>query len=292
MEESQLVPRVSALIVSCNSAGPLRRCLAALERSEERDRMEVLVVDAGSRDESPQLDSEFPSVTFLRLPKNFGLVKAMNIGMRTAKGEFFFFVDPNVEVLPGAVPALAARLEAETEAVAVCPLLVTPEGGAEPDLYQLPGPKSIGRAARAGRWEPAGAVDLGKEKIQVEFPGMAALMARSYFLKGIRYIDERYGNSWAGAEICHQIRRASRRVLLFPGIRATRHPEPARVYLDTPRARALLEADWALGAAAFAAKHFGFGAGLKVRLSALPGRPSRLMFVLTGQKIDGTQTGL
>src|SRR5208282_4332492 len=53
-------PRVTAILISYNRAAALRRALQALERSRDRERLEILVVDNGSQDESPQLDIDFP----------------------------------------------------------------------------------------------------------------------------------------------------------------------------------------------------------------------------------------
>src|SRR5947209_14906981 len=85
MEDISTAPRVTALVVSRNCAEDLRRCLAGLESTVPRNMLEILVVDNGSRDESATMDSEFPSAQFLRMPKNFGITKALNIGLRTAK---------------------------------------------------------------------------------------------------------------------------------------------------------------------------------------------------------------
>src|SRR5579863_4589495 len=92
--------RVTALVFSYDSAPALRRCLTALEGSNDRASIEILVVDCGSHDESPQLDSEFPQVTILRLPRYFGRTKALNIGTRTAAGDYLFLLTPEVEVMP------------------------------------------------------------------------------------------------------------------------------------------------------------------------------------------------
>ncbi len=304
MEESQVPPQVSVLIVSHNSAAALRRCLAALEQSAERDKFEVLVIDNASRDESPQLDTEFPNATFLRLPRHFGLVKALNIGMRTAKGEFFLFLAAEAEVLADTVPTLAVRLAAAPEAVAVCPRVATPEGQPRPRLFQLPTPDAVASLARRGAWVESAPPELEGESVPVTFPSMAALMVRSYFLKGLRYIDERYGQAWADAEIAFQIRRAGRKMLLCPGVRVVLHP--AEQGPADSSVQALLSADWALGAATFAGKHYGFLNGLKVRVLAVLHALaqalwavlrfsdagyhfSRLNFLVSGQKLDGTQ---
>jgi GT2 family glycosyltransferase len=300
--ESPQPPKVSVLIVSHNSAAPLRRCLEALERSQQRESFEILVVDAGSLDESPTLDLEFPSVTILRLPRHFGLTKALNIGMRTAKGEFVLFLDPSVEALPDTVSGLAAALEAEPEAVAVCPVLVSPEGQPVPEIYMLPDRHGITAARRALVGGEPLAVDASSERLSVQMPSLAALMVRLYFLKGLRYIDERYSNSWIEAEICFQILRASRKILLLPGVRAVRHPEPARVFAEGASLEALLAADWALCASVYAGKRYGFLAAQKVRWAAVLGALGalfgfrrlgyhwhRLVYLLQGQKLDGSQ---
>src|ERR1017187_6304910 len=81
MEETPIPIRTSVLVVSYNMAEALRRCLTALDQSNGRETFEILVVDNGSEDDSLAVIDSFPSVTTLRLPRNFGFVKALNIGM-------------------------------------------------------------------------------------------------------------------------------------------------------------------------------------------------------------------
>src|ERR1700693_1957703 len=135
-------PKVTALIFSYDSAPALRRCLGALEGSRDRALIEILVVDCGSHDESPQLDTEFPEVTILRLPRYFGRTKALNIGTRTATGEYLFFLTPAVEVLPTTIPALLAQLKADPNWMAACPLLLDTEAKQAQQFSLLPTPAS------------------------------------------------------------------------------------------------------------------------------------------------------
>ena len=85
---------MSAVLVSFNQAPALRRAIEALERSQDRERLEILVVDCGSQDESPRLDADYPAVQILRLPQHFGATRAMNIAMRTAKAELVLLPVP------------------------------------------------------------------------------------------------------------------------------------------------------------------------------------------------------
>ena len=79
IEPEPQAPRVSAILVSYNQAAALRRAVQALESSRDRDKLEILVVDCGSRDESTQLDTDFPAINMLRLPHHLGAARAMNI---------------------------------------------------------------------------------------------------------------------------------------------------------------------------------------------------------------------
>jgi len=305
-EQEQLPPRVSVLIVSEDNAPALRRCLRALENAAARETFEILVVDNGSQDECPRLDSEFPAVTFLRLPRRFGVVKALNIGMRTAKGELLFFLAPEVEIERQAVVKLAAALDEHEAAAAACPWLLDAEGRPQPRWYRFPEPGTILRIALQGRWDPAPAPPAEFGISPDVFPSLGAFMVRAYFLRALRYIDERYGQSWADAEIAAQLRRASRKILLVPEARAVVHAAELPELRRDPRVRALYSADWALGAARFAWKHYGVLAGIRVRvvlaleailralLALLTFRDlrfhlARAGFLLSGQKLDGTQ---
>jgi N-acetylglucosaminyl-diphospho-decaprenol L-rhamnosyltransferase len=295
MEETQIPLRTSVLIVSYNMAEALRRCLTALEQSADRESFEIIAVDNGSEDDSVAVIDSFPNVTPLRLPRNFGFVKALNIGMRTGKGEFFLFLNPRTEVLPDTVSALTACLAGEADAVAVSPALFTPDGPAAQHLYRLPARENVRALAAEGKFEAAANRPGAGETAPVEFAGFAALMVRSYFLKGLRYIDERYAHSWADADIAMQIRRAGRKTLLATGVRAIWHEEDDLRRRMPVQPLDLLAADWALGAATYAGKHFGLFAGLKVRLAAVFAalfsfRLRRFSFLVSGQKIDGTQT--
>jgi glycosyltransferase involved in cell wall biosynthesis len=282
--EEPVVPKVSAILVGHNQAAALRRAIVALEASKDRERLEILLVDSGSSDESSQLDIEYEGVTMLRLPHHFGATKAMNIATRTAKADLVFYLSPNVEVAPDTVSRLAALIEEEGETVGVCPLLLDPEGAPVSKVREVP--------TRADFLsEPAGsAVDLEAESVEVEFPSLDALMIRKQFIKGMNFFDERFGQFGADADLAMQIGRAQKKVLLYPGIRAQYHAAPDPLSGDP-----LLAADRALGAAAFLGKYRGFFSGLSFRIGAIFRALGRFDFrelsaLVSGQKLDGSQS--
>jgi N-acetylglucosaminyl-diphospho-decaprenol L-rhamnosyltransferase len=263
------------VVVSRNRVESLRRSLGSLERSEARETLQVIVVDNGSYDGSEQLDSEFPNVQFVRLPKNFGLTKALNIGWRAADAPYVFFLHDDTEVEPDTVARLADVLDANPDAAGACPLLVNEKGQPAPQLGNLP---------PDGKWRPADVA--GTEPAAVQYPRGAALMMRVIRIKAIRQIDERYGQFGADADLAMQIRRASQKILLVPTARAKHVGRDG--YTTAERA------DFLLGQAVFQEKYMGFASGIKARLAAVFGplisfRLGEVRCTLSGQKIDGTQ---
>jgi len=296
-------PRVSAIIVAYNQAADLRRCLDALGKSKDRERLEILVMDNGSFDATREIDAEYSDVTVLRLPKNFGRTRAMNILTRTAKAELLFFIDPGVEVQRDTVTALADALEANEQAAAVVPLIVDETGNTAAAYRKLPNASAFARAWNDEDGFVAEAIDAKAESQKVEYVSFDALMITKYFVRGLNYLDDRYGEHWADAELSWQIRRAGRSILVLPRVRVLRFGE--RPAPRSSAARAALAVDRGSGAAAFIGKHSGFVAGLLFRLrlalsalgSALVFREpgynfSRFFGVLSGGKIDGNQSAI
>jgi len=267
---------VSVAVVSRNRQELLRRCLQSLEQSEGRDKLQIIVVDNGSSDGSASLDSEFPHTQFIRLPKNFGLTKAMNLGWRAADAEYVFFLHDDTEVDPAAALRLAELLDSHPDVAAACPLLVDEQGNPAPQLGAFPPDNN---------WTPA--APAGDEPFPVEYPRGAAFFMRVALIRAVRQIDERFGQFGGDADLSAQIKRSGKKIWLLPTVKVLHHGGGG--YTTEERA------DFLLCRAAFASKYFGFGAGLKTRLAAVFGPLFSFQFgemsrTISGQKIDGTQS--
>jgi GT2 family glycosyltransferase len=278
-------PKATAILIAHDQAGELRRAIQALERSQDRDRFEILVIDSGSQDDTENIGEAFPGITLLRLPHHFGATKAMNIATRTAKTDFLFFLSPDVEVAPDTIRLLTERLEAESEATAVCPLLVDPEGRPVARLQPLPTRETLAQVCAGGE-APHIEPDLTQESVAVDYPGRDALLVRKQFVIGMNYFDARFGEYWADADLALKIRNARKKILLYPAIRATWHA-PAQPAPDA----AVYSADRVLGAALLLRKHEGFFAGLTFRLSAIAGALLHFDFRLFAALLSGEKVG-
>lgn len=283
-----IVPKTAAILVAHNQAEELRRALGALERSENRELLEILVVDCGSDDSTPALGEEFPGITLLVLPQNFGPTKALNIATRTARAEFLFLLSPDVEVAPDTVARLTEQLESRADVTAVCPLLVDDAGKPVARTRRFPDRESLAAVRSGGAlgWVPITEETLAQERCVVLYPGREALLVRKNFVTGMNYFDERFGEYWADADMAIKIRKAGRKVEMVPGIRVVWHA-PAE---EAPEGT-IYRSDRILGAAALLGKHYGFFAGLGFRVAAMLGALVRFDFSLLSALAGGKKVG-
>src|SRR6267154_4926452 len=85
-------PLVSVIIPSFNSSSWIRECIHSVLRQSYSNR-EIIVVDDGSRDGTPEIVHEFEGkVRLLRL-QHIGVGAARNAGIQASRGELVAFLD-------------------------------------------------------------------------------------------------------------------------------------------------------------------------------------------------------
>src|SRR5215472_16982453 len=112
--------RASIIIPVFNQAFYTRVCLASLEH--EQGQAQVLVVDNGSTDETPQVLAKWAADRDGRCvvshSKNVGFAKGCNAGAETATGEFLVFLNNDTFVLEGWLANLLAPFDDPTVRIA------------------------------------------------------------------------------------------------------------------------------------------------------------------------------
>jgi hypothetical protein len=287
-ETLPIAPKVAVILIARDQAADLRRALQALAGSENRESMEILVVDCASHDETAAVADEFPGVTVQRLPQNFGATKALNIATRTARADFLFLLSPDVEVEPRTVARLAEQLEANPDTAAVCPLWMDESGQVIARTRRFPDREALAPVRAGGElpWVPIPAETLAQEQCVILYPGRESLMVRKQFVAGMNYFDERFGEYGADADLACQIRRAGKRIRLYTGIRATWHGAGKTSSEDVVH-----KSDRILAAATLLGKHTGFLAGFGFRWGAIFTALIHLDFSLFSALLGGAKLG-
>src|SRR5579871_610260 len=116
MEPSSTSPFVSLIMPSYNEAAHIEECLRSLlSQDYPADRMEVLVADGGSADETRQIVSRIAATdSRVKLLDNSAhriQSYGMNLAIKESKGEFILVTDVHAEYAPDYVSKLVEAFQ-------------------------------------------------------------------------------------------------------------------------------------------------------------------------------------
>jgi GT2 family glycosyltransferase len=169
--------RVDIIIPTYNGYRHLDHCLTALQAQSYED-VRILVVDDASADGTPErLRRDWPQVDLLVLPRNSGLVTAVNAGLALSDAEYVALLNNDTEPEPGWLAALVDALERHPNAAAVASKLLLFD---QRDTFHAAGDTYArsGRPGNRGVWQR----DVGQHDCEEEVFGAcagAALYRRS-----------------------------------------------------------------------------------------------------------------
>lgn len=91
--------KLSVIIVHYQVKDLLKNCILSIKKYLQDVDYEVVVIDNHSPDAAwKSLISDFPDVRFIELDHNSGFSKANNIGVKHAKGEYVYILNPDTEI--------------------------------------------------------------------------------------------------------------------------------------------------------------------------------------------------
>jgi N-acetylglucosaminyl-diphospho-decaprenol L-rhamnosyltransferase len=212
----------SVIVASFNTRAFLERCLAALPEGHE-----VVVVDSGSTDGSPELvRSSFPRARLVKLDRNPGYGAALNEGIAVATGEYMILMNGDAWPTPGAVERLLDFAEGEPRAGIVGPRLLNLDGSLQPSVRGFPTIWRLATEYLFLRWlAPRSRLlnafygsrfDHGSQR-EAEFLVGAVLLVRRRVVEEIGAFDPSFFMFNEEVDFCYRARSAGWKVVFWPG---------------------------------------------------------------------------
>lgn len=212
--------RIAVVILNWNGADMMRQFLPSVVRCSENI-AEVVVADNGSTDNSCKVvREEFPSVTLLELPENYGFAEGYNRALEQVDAELFVLLNSDVEVADGWLEPQLAYLDAHPEVAACQPKLLAWKdkasfeyagaAGGYIDIYGYPFCR--------GRIFDSVEKDHGQydDVAEVLWATGAALMVRSQDWKAAGGLDGRFFAHMEEIDFCWRLRSRGRGVVCIP----------------------------------------------------------------------------
>lgn len=110
-KEPMTAPLVSVIIPTYNSAAYLREAIDSVFNQTFTD-YELIIVDDGSKDNSPEIAREYGDRIICVRQANAGVSAARNAGLRRARGRYVAFLDADDIWLPDKLSVQVAHLQA------------------------------------------------------------------------------------------------------------------------------------------------------------------------------------
>jgi GT2 family glycosyltransferase len=226
-------PVIETVIINYNAGGALARCVSAVFAQSIATR--VTVVDNASTDDSLDLlrtaTSDSQDLEILVNEANLGFAKAVNAAVSRLEGDapYLLILNPDCEVLPGSIAALARALDQDSGAALAGPAVVDRQGQAmRATLRQFPTPLTsfltVSGLWRLGRWIPAlqGVDQTGlmlSETVEADAVSGACMMLRRELFLEMGGLDESYGLHCEDLDLMYRIAQRGMRCLLVPSAR-------------------------------------------------------------------------
>ena len=208
---------ISVIVLNYNGKGFLDGCLSSLASQTYSD-FEVIVVDNGSRDGSPEYVKEnYPWVRLAKNDENLGFAGGTNVGIRAAKGEFVITLNNDSRADSRFIEELIKPM-ADPEVGVCAAKMLFPDGRINSAGICI---SRSGAAWDRGMFEP----DRGQYEFVEEVFGACAGAAlyRREMLDEIGLFDEDFFLYLEDVDLAFRARLAGWKCLYVPGARVIHH---------------------------------------------------------------------
>jgi N-acetylglucosaminyl-diphospho-decaprenol L-rhamnosyltransferase len=215
---------IAVIVVSYNSARWIEACLGSLFAHIGGLRADVLVVDANSRDGTPEIVADFPDARVLRC-SNRGFAYANNRGLMTCDARYVLFLNPDTEILEGSLSDLVRRLDARPSLGLVGVRQLDAEGRLDMTIRRFPNAlRAFGDALSAERlhrhpgW--LGERELDRRaydrEVDCDWTSGSFMLARREAIESAGFLDERFFMYSEETDLCRRISSAGWEVRHMP----------------------------------------------------------------------------
>lgn len=208
MSEKVVLPKVTAVVVTYQSAGTLDALFVAAQRCRAAKVLEFVFVDNGSKDATPQIlakQTDWVDVVITGVNNGFG--RGCNIGLDKVKTPYTLFLNPDAQIEPEAIETMVAFMDAHPHVGIVGPATQVEEQHEYQSTSSLPTPWSVFRASvpllkSAGDARP---ILPGSEPFHTGWVCGAVLMIRTDLARQLGGFDPRYFLYWEEMDLCHRV---------------------------------------------------------------------------------------
>jgi len=225
-------PQISIIIVNYNTGRFLERCLASLFENVSGLEVEVFVVDNASTDDSLERISKFNhQLKLISNQRNIGFARGNNKALKECRGEYILFLNPDTEILDGALTKMISFMQANKEVGFLVPKIYLPDGkfqessfGPFPSLFHM----ILFRSSLATLFPFLKKLFLrryfeAEGAFEVDWATGACLLCRRELLEKLNGFDESFFMYCEDTDLCYRARRIGAKIYFYSGAKIIHH---------------------------------------------------------------------
>ena len=206
--------KLSIIVVNYKSQDYLKGCLASVfAKIGGQLPFEVIVVNNDVEADLASVQSANPSIKIIQNKKNQGFGEGNNLGAKTARGEFLFFLNPDTEIISTNILELLEEFIKNPEIGIIGSQLLTTEhiaqewgAGKAPSLWGI----LKNKLKKENKFQ-----EEKTDKQLFDWVSGTALFIRRELFEKINGFDENFFMYFEDVDLCLRVRKLGKKVLRF-----------------------------------------------------------------------------
>lgn len=225
--------KLSVIIVSYNSEAYLEHCIRSVQAHFPKTGYEIILVDNCSQDGTRAIAQKFPDIIQILRNENGGFAKALNDGLRIAKGEYCLWLNPDTEIRNGGIEDLLRYMDREKQVNVAGARILNPDGSVQLSCRSFPGFATavFNRYSLLTRLFPRNPLsrkylnsDFDHQTIKkVDWVSGACLLHRREILAQTGFPDDDFFMFCEDVDFCLRASKKSGQVIYFPPFEVMHH---------------------------------------------------------------------
>lgn len=219
---------ISVIIVSLNTSRVLTECLESLRVAAHGIRLETIIVDNGSRDDSvTRIRRDWPEIQLIESKENLGFGRANNLAIKQACGRYIVLLNSDAFLAPDALRKSIESMDQNPSIGLGGGRLVGRDGSWQPSARMFPSILTdtfvlSGLSNRFPQSRIFGHFDLTwadqMQPMAVDWVPGAFAIIRSEALQKVGLFDARFFLYYEEVDLCRRIKQAGYSIWYWPDV--------------------------------------------------------------------------
>lgn len=220
------MPEISFIVLTYNSQAYIGKLLKSLEahfsENINRKKMEIIVIDNNSSDQTVRLVKRFEFAKIIENEENLGFSKGINLGVSGSLADYLVVINPDTEFKSGNIFEVIKKFEENKKLGVIGGKIVDKEGKPE---------KSCGRFLKTfeiflmtlGLDEVFGVRSSPPEFAEVDFVSGGFMIIRRKIFEELKGLDENLFMYAEDMEFCFRVKKIGYKVAFDPQVVISHH---------------------------------------------------------------------